>query len=86
MLTHGSEDIMKQQNTLLTFEKWGDNIAVRLSRHIMEKYNLKVGDELQLIEKENGFTIEMKAKIDYKAIANEIIEENMDVFLRLKDK
>lgn len=77
---------MKQQNTLLTFEKCGDNIAVRLSRHIMEKYNLKVGDELQLIEKENGFTIEMKAKIDYKAIANEIIEENMDVFLRLKDK
>jgi antitoxin MazE len=60
-------DIME---TMVQVSKWGNSLAVRLPKTLVDKLGLKEGDELNLVAARNG-TLEVETKEDQRKAALE---------------
>lgn len=43
-------------------KKWGNSTGVRISKEVLEKSNMKLSDELEIIVFNGGITLQVKKK------------------------
>ncbi|UUX35146.1 AbrB/MazE/SpoVT family DNA-binding domain-containing protein [Fundicoccus culcitae] len=79
---------MDKTKETVELRKWGNSNAILIPNSLIKKYNLKAGDSLDIIEEESTLMIKTEKRPDttHIDIAERIINKNLDVFLRLKDK
>lgn len=79
---------MDKTKETVELKKWGNSNAILIPNSLIKKYNLKAGDSLDIIEEESTLIIKTEKRPDTTPIdiAERIINKNLDVFLRLKDK
>ena len=54
-------------------KKWGNSTGIRIPKEVMEKSNLKLNDELEIIVFEGGLTLQTKQKKLFNEIAKPLI-------------
>lgn len=64
---------MKMQSATLSLSKWGNSIAVRLPRNIVDSLGWREGDSLECIQKDGAISIKKMHKVEIKPL-NEIID------------
>jgi len=63
---------------VVTINKWGHSIGIRIPKKMANSYNIKEGSDIQLIETEEGILIRaVKSEITYEDLLDSI-PENYD--------
>jgi len=55
-------------------KKWGNSAGIRIPKEAMEKSNLKLNDELEIVTFDGGLTLQIKKKKTFSDIAKPLID------------
>ena len=66
--------------TTITLSQWGNCLALRVPKQIVEANRWKAGDQLEVMQNDNGFSVRKARKIKKYDVAD--ILQGMDSFPR----